>query len=327
MSCTTDKVARTDKLQKPIVVVLCAQFCAKELLWDMALYQKFANGSKSCTLLQQLNLGNSSDRVDFSVKCSLIFSNPCLNGGLLENEICVCKPEFSGEHCEFVNPKYCSGNWNIVSTSTSFNLPPYYSRNLLHRAKLRYTDANLDATAVLRSALVMTSTTEEFSFQSLLTLEKSSWNSVAANPTRRFFHFRDDGSYQIASFNLARNSYTSLTGAVDFDLIVRDPIYLLSVPSNALNSAYLTAALSEGFEHYEQTTTALKDSQNIVFQMTDVYKTTVTGQHFTVQPEWNNFKLTWTKYIDVARIAIGQGMFTSIERNAVLCASAILNVC
>ncbi|KAK6993454.1 hypothetical protein BgiMline_010005 [Biomphalaria glabrata] len=332
MSCTTDKVARTDKLQEPIGVVSqvhCAQFCAKELLCDLALYQTFANGSKSCTLLQQLNLSNSSDRVDFtsSVKCSLILSNPCLNGGLLENEICVCKPDFSGERCEYVNPQCCSGNWNVVYTSTSFNLPPYYSRNLLHRAKLRYTDASLNVKAVLRSALVMTSATEEFSFQSLQTMEKSSWNSVAANPTRRFIHFRDDGSYQIASFNLARNSYTSLTGAVDFDLIVRDPIYLLSVPSNALNSAYLTAALSEGFEHYEQTTTALNDSQNIVFQMTDVYKTTVTGQHFTVPPEWYNFKLTWTKYIDVARIAIGQGMFTSIERNAVSGASAILNVC
>ncbi|KAK0052675.1 hypothetical protein Bpfe_017791 [Biomphalaria pfeifferi] len=328
MSCTTDKVARTEKLQEPIVVVSqvhCAQFCAKELLCDMALYQTFANDSKSCTLLQQLNLSNSSDRVDFSsVKCSLILSNPCLNGGLLENEICVCKPEFSGERCEYKNPSCCNGQWRLVYTSSPSVAPPVYENQDLHHSKLRYRDAATNATVVLTAAYCSCTLNERLSFESHTTLDKSNWNSTTSK--RRFLHFRSDGGYQSVSFNFAKGSYSTYTGTAKFDFFVRDPIFQLQISYDPLNCVLLRSALSEGFQHFEQTTTALYDDENIVFQISELYQTVYYGGHFTSPQTWYNVKTVWGKTVSAVEIAIGKGTFENIEDDS-SSGNVILDTC
>ncbi|KAH9503639.1 hypothetical protein Btru_067042 [Bulinus truncatus] len=309
--CTTQLVASTAQLQDPLLVVShihCARLCATELHCELAVFQTFANGSKSCTLLQ-LSGSNGDSSQDFtaSVKCSIIYFNPCLNGGILQDEICICSPEFCGERCEYVNPGYCNGQWRTVFSSPSSSSPPLFKNKDLDRSKLKYQDTLLDATVVFRAALSRSSPSEAFNVQSHLFLEKSSWNSTAASPRRRFLHFMASGSYQTLTFNFERGSVLISTGSAGFDFIVRDPVFRLEVPGKPDDCELVRSALAEGFDIYEQTTATLYDNQSIVLQISDIYKMTYVDGHFTAPPEWCNFKMIYGSRVDVAYIKIGQG--------------------
>jgi hypothetical protein len=91
----------------------CMRRCTRDFQCRRAVYQEFG-ARPSCTKLS-VSSNNSSTILDVSASnfCVVIFVNPCLNGGYLYQDICICQHGFAGKsiqdiviiihlHCTFI---------------------------------------------------------------------------------------------------------------------------------------------------------------------------------------------------------------------------------